>query len=232
VRRQAIILAAALSAFSALAGCTGRQAQQDAPGVTHLETRPLASLAAQPMIVLPMRYLRGGDPMGWANDATRRELLALVDTELQRILAERGVGSDWRFPADLARAAQRNPGIAPDPYMLAAEALRGPNARRGDRLTEPFASQVRTLIAFHDGRLVLYPLELRFEPVDGGQGRAVLRVAVLDARRSEINWIAEIGSEPASAYSPALAVGIARVLADLIVESSNYSYSGRKWLLQ
>ena len=71
-----------------------------------------------------------------------------------------------------------------DPYALAEEPLRSPVAvDRRTRLAEPLASQLRTMVALHeDARLVLAPVELRFERVRRGHGaRPVLRAR---ARRS------------------------------------------------
>jgi hypothetical protein len=84
------------------------------------------------------------------------------------------------------------------------------------RLTEPLASQLRTLIALHeDARLVLAPVELRFEPAGTG-GRGVLRLVLVDPRMSVTRWIGEIASDPAPAYGPVISASIASKLANLV----------------
>jgi hypothetical protein len=50
------------------------------------------------------------------------------------------------------------------------------------------------------------------------EGRAVLRIALLDARRSKIVWMADVVSDPYPSFSPALAASVAEHLADLIAK--------------
>lgn len=212
-------IAVMLPALALLAGVGGVRAQ-GAPDreMAPLVRRPLASLAARKVIVLPTHYLRPADSLGWAAQiANRRDYLRDVDAEISFALGERGLDRRWVFPRALAAAARRNPTIAPDPYDLAAEWLRPPLRKAPDLLPEPFASELRTLIAIEDGtQYVLFPVEIRFEPAGAGKGRAVLTVAVLDPRRSRIVWMGDIGSDPAPAFTPALAASAAEHLADLI----------------
>jgi hypothetical protein len=170
--------------------------------------------------------------MGWAGQITDpADYLADVDAEIAFALSERGVAKRWVSAEAITRAAKRNPGFAPDPHDLAAQWLRPPSRKNPDRLPEPFGSQVRTLIALEeDAQYLLLPVEIRFEPAGkkagaqaagdgmagGGGGRAVLRVALLDARRSRIVWMADVASDPSSSFSPALAASVAEHLADLI----------------
>ncbi len=185
--------------------------------VAPLPNRPLAGLAGQQVIVLPTHYLRPGDSLGWAAAAERpRQLLRDVDDELAFALEERGFRTKWVLPDQLARSAQRNAPHSPDPYALAAEALR-PMARRPSdgRLTEPLASQVRALVALHGGRYALFPVELRFEKIGEG-GRAVLHVLLLDARLSRIAWGGDIRGDTASTFGRGLIASAANNLADLI----------------
>ena len=59
-----------------------------------------------------------------------------------------------------------------------------------------------TLVALHqDVRLVLAPVELRIEKAGPTTGRGVLRVALIDARLSNVYWSGEIPSDTASAFS-------------------------------
>jgi hypothetical protein len=140
------------------------------------------------------------------------------------------------------RSVRRNPGFAVDPHDLSADWLRPPLEKPPEQLPEPFASQLRSLVALQEGaQYVLYPVEVRFEPVDveaqssspsasgsagadGGatgsrtEGRAVLRIALLDARRSKVVWMADVVSDPYPSFSPALAASVAEHLADLIAK--------------
>jgi hypothetical protein len=184
-----------------------------------LGARPLAGLAAQPLILLPVQYLRPADTLGWAQHVQAPSaFLARIDDELTFAARERGVKSAWAFPEDLARSARRNATYAADPHGLAAEGLRprGQRPRLPAPLGEPLATQMRALVALHDARYALLPVEVRFEPAAEGGGRAVLRLALIDARRAEVVWVTEVASDPAPAPSPAIAASLASHFGDLI----------------
>jgi hypothetical protein len=209
-----------LAGVAALALACGSPAPKpEPPAPAPLPNLPLGGLAGQQVIVLPTHYLRQGDTLGWAARVERpREYLRALDDEIAFALREHGFGTSWRYPEDLARIAKRNPGYAADPYALAAERLRPGAARVEGQLREPLASQVRGLIAMTEARYALLPVELRFEPEPQTEsGRAVLRVALLDGRRSIVRWAGDVRSDPAAQPSPALMATIASRLADLIV---------------
>ena len=87
---------------------------------------------------------------------------------------------------------------------LAEEPLRSPALNIEQRLPEPLASQLRTMVALHeDARLILAPVEVRFEPVGTG-GRALLRIVLVDPRLSRPTWIGEVVSDSASAFGPVI----------------------------
>ena len=210
--RSPIAFAAAV--LLALA-CGG--SKQGGEQLAPLPSRPLAGLAGLRVVVIPVHYLRPADSLGWAASIDRpREFLATVDDEIAFALGERGFRTNWVFADALARSARRNATYAADPYALAAEGLR-PLARRpaDGQINEPLASQVRSLVALHDARYALFPVELRFEKVEAA-GRAVVRVALIDARLSRVRWMRDVASDTASALSPAMAASVADRLADLI----------------
>jgi hypothetical protein len=94
-----------------------------------------------------------------------------LDADLLAAFDERGLRKTWIFPEDLQASFKRNASYAADPYGLAEEPLRSPALNTQQRLPEPLASQLRTLVALHeDARLILAPVEVRFEPV--GQAAA------------------------------------------------------------
>ena len=190
---------------------------------------PLAALAAQRIVVVPTQRLREAGALGWlAQAGVPRDYLAGFDAAIAAALAERGAGGSWVMPQDVLRSARRNPTYATDPYALAVSSLE-PSRRPPPRdapLAEPLASQLRAIVALGDARYVLLPVELRFErvtppagaAVEGGTegGRAVLRVALVDARLAQVRWAGDVASEGAAAFSPALATSVAARLADLI----------------
>jgi hypothetical protein len=115
--------------------------------------------------------------------------------------------------------SRRNPAFGADPYALSAEGLRAGVRRSNANLGEPLASQVRSLIALTDARFAIVPVEVRFVPAPADSGtRAILRVALLDGRLSQITWAGDVATDPA--VSPpergALLAGLASRFADLI----------------
>ena len=226
--RVAIQAAAAVLAV----GCASPQQAAAQEGVP----RPLAPFAARPVLVLPARYLGPDGTLGWgAQISDPTTYLSDVDAEIAFALEQRGVKNRWIFPPAIVRSVRRNPTFATDPHDLAAEWMRPPMKKPPEQLPEPLASQIRSLVAFQDGaQYLLYPVEVRFEPVEApsgsasagpagsaatsGEGRAVIRVVLLDARHSRIAWMADVASDPYPSFSPALAASAAEHLADLIAK--------------
>jgi hypothetical protein len=199
-----------------LAACRGQKGAETPPPVEP-QLRPLAQLAAQQVIVTPSYYLRAPDPLGWSAQVPKsREYLKSLDDELALVLAERGLKSQWVYPADLVRAMKGSPTYAVDPYTLGVSPLRSPNLRSGGKVGDPLATQLRTMIALQDARAVLVPVELRFEKDKDGLGVAVLRVALLDGRLGDVRWIGDVRSDPASTLSRATLTSLANHFADLI----------------
>ncbi|HEX6534502.1 MAG TPA: hypothetical protein VF041_07890 [Gemmatimonadaceae bacterium] len=205
-------------ALAAAVGCAGAGAQQGSGGAPAPVRRPLASLATRRILVLPTHFLRPGDSLGFASQITDPgEYLGEVDAEIAFALGNRGLKDRWVFPERLAEAARRNPTYAPDIHALAAQWLRPPLRRVPEQFPEPFASEVRTLIALEDNsQYLLFPVEIRFEPAGAGAERAVLTVVLLDARRSKIVWMGDVMGDASTHFTPALAASAAEHLADLI----------------
>jgi hypothetical protein len=171
------------------------------------------------LIVMPTQGVRAGDALGWAAKAgDRRLFLASVDSALETAVRDRGL-STWALASELARTARRNPLYATNPSdVRAADAVRFLERQRDSEIPEPVASQLRTLIGFHDARYALVPVEIRFEPGSAaGSGRAVLRVAVLDVRGSRLVFIGDIVGADAPDFSPSVGADLARRFTDLVV---------------
>jgi hypothetical protein len=197
-----------------LAACHGKSAEAPAP---QPPVRPLSALAGQRVVVTPTYRLREADVLGWSAQIPRsREYLRSLDDEIATALADRGLKTQWVYPADLAKSMRGNPGYAADPYALAADPLRNPAVQPSTKIGDPLVTQLRTMVALHDARMVLMPLELRFEREKSGQGIAVLRLALIDGRLGEVRWINDVKSDPSPAFSHALLVSLARHFADLI----------------
>ena len=97
------------------------------------------------------------------------EVARTQDADIAEAFRDRGMKT-WILPSGLDSAFRRNPTYATDPHALAEEPLRSPSLSGDQRLPEPIASQLRTIVALHDdARLVLAPVELRIEAATGGQ---------------------------------------------------------------
>jgi len=177
---------------------------------------PLAGLAGQHIVVLPVHYIRPDTIGVAARIDDPRGYLATLDSAIERSLGERGFRTSWTYPPALARSAKRNAGYVADPYSLAAERLRAGVRMTDTRLAEPLASQVRGIVAVTDARYALFPVELRFERVPDGKIRPVLRVALLDARGSSVRWVGDVRGAAGTSVTPATLESVAFALADLV----------------
>lgn len=199
-----------------LLGCGGQQASQTQAAQPAV-VRPLASLAGQRIVLTPAYRLRDGDALGWGAQIPRsREFLRALDTAIAAELALRGLEKQWVYPPDLARSAKASPTYAVDPYALAVEPLRSTSVAPGGKIGDPLVTQLRTMIALHDSRFVLLPVELRFERDKSGQGIAVLHAVLVDGRVGEVRWTGDAKSDPSPTFSRALLASVASHFADLI----------------
>ena len=204
----------AVVALATLASCS-RAAKTDA--TPESSAPPLAGYAALRMIVTPTAHVRSTDSLGWVQQlGGARGTARRLDTALVAAFGARGMTSRWVFPAELARAFDRNRTYATDPYQLVVEGLRRPNFKTGEKYGEPLSSQLRTMIALQeDTRYVVLPMDLRFDREGAGQ-RAILRIALLDPRTAEAKYVADVKSDVAASAAAALA-SVAGRIADLFV---------------
>jgi hypothetical protein len=179
--------------------------------------RPLSGFAVQRLVVAPTGHVRSGDSLSWVQMLGGPKAMARrLDTSIVAALDARGLASRWILPAALSHTYERNRTYASDPYQLVIDQLRGPNFKTGERYGEPLSSQLRTMIALEDNsRYVLLPVDLRFEKTNQN-GRAVLRLALLDPRATEAKWVGDVKGDPASSPTAALA-SLAEKIADLFI---------------
>jgi hypothetical protein len=146
--------------------------------------RPLESLAGQRILVLPVQYAVFADTLGWSAQVPAvRDYLRTVDDEITFALRERGLEANWILSDVGVQSARRNASYAADPYAIQASQLRPGGRTDVFILSEPLASQLRSLVALNDARYVLFPVEVRFTgSMTGGKpganGVATPRVAV------------------------------------------------------
>jgi hypothetical protein len=200
-----------------VAACTrGRQGSTTNPPAAPVAAAPLAGLSVQVLLVTPTQRARVATTLTAFQAPAPTELIKSMDADLTTALREREIGRTWVFGDALARSHATNPTYATDPRALAVDPLRAPSLQRGGRLAEPLASQLRTMIALHNGRMVLIPVDLAIEPEAGATGgRGVLRLVLVDPRLSVIQWYQDIRGDTAPTYGPAVTASIASRIANL-----------------
>ena len=177
----------------------------------------LAGLTTQTLVIAPVQRLRISTEVGWSGPSSRT-LLAQLDSALAAELKARDIGRNWVLATALVQSAARNPTYAADPKNLGVEPLRAALPTVGSRLPEPLATQVRTMVALHEARIVLLPVELRVDRVEGGADRALLRLVLADARTTEVRWASDLRLDPANAPGPVFIGAAARRIADLFIQ--------------
>ena len=209
IHRRSALTASLLVSSLACGGGAKPQTQPELPD------HSLSGLAAQHIVLLPTYSIRVMPGLSWSIGRPL-DVQRTLDADLLAAFDERGLRKTWIFPEDLQASFKRNASYAADPYTLAEEPLRSPALNVEQRLPEPLASQLRTLVALHeDARLILAPVEVRFEPLGTG-GRAVLRLVLVDPRLSRPTWIGEVVSDSASAFGPVISASLASKLANLV----------------
>ncbi|MEO5904926.1 MAG: hypothetical protein ABIQ55_13005 [Gemmatimonadaceae bacterium] len=147
-----------------------------------------SGMPGRPLLILPAQYIGIITPAGqYELSMMNRDLLTLVDDELEDAFRKRGVGASWTFARAITAAAIRNGGLIQDPRELSAESIRRIQAS-DTPLPEPLGTQVRQLVALQEGRYVLIPIEM---DVDNRPGRAsaALRVMLVDSRSARVLWV-------------------------------------------
>lgn len=207
--------------LTVLLGCgtsapAGGQAPAPTPSAAST-TAPLAGFAGRRVGVWPTQRVAPGDSLGWSRSLPGGDsTLRVLDDTLGAVLARRGLEGQWVTAPQLMRMGRRNASFVHDPRRLTVTVL-GATRRTGEPVVEPLITQLRGLAGVADTRFALVPAELRFGSAGDGTGRAVLRLALVDVRTTQLLWLGEVASDPASAYSPTLATQLAERIADLIL---------------
>ena len=215
--RRAKCFVSAVIIVLAVSACGGGGKAQPA-AVPQTPEHALAGLAAQHVAVLPTYAVVVAPGLDWGSAIGRPgELQRTLDTDIIAAFEERGLPKTWVFPPALQRSYRRNSTYAADPYALAEEPLRSNSLVIDGRLSEPLASQIRTLVALHENvRLVLAPVELRLEKSGTNMGRGVLRLVLLDARMANVRWIGQVASDSVETFGPKITASLAARLAGVV----------------
>lgn len=184
-------------------------AQQPAP-----QGAPLAQYSSVKVAVVPVQFYKA-DAGGFAGQPAAA-MRAAFDSLLSEQLEEHGLKGMWATPADVQRTAKRNALYTTDPRNLGAFPVRNGVEPKKPQIVDPLASNLRRVVALHDARYLLMPVELRaMGGTDGGQ--LAVRLLLVDARLNTVLWQVDLTGERAATYSPALLQQLASRVADLVV---------------
>ena len=184
-----------------------------APALSAQKAAPLASYAGTKVAVVPVQFYHT-DSAGWG-EPKGSLLRAQFDSLLTDALNEHGLTGVWATPADVQRTAKRNVMYEGDPRNLGAFSVRyGANPEK--QLSDPLAGNLRRVVALHDARYALVPVELHVQSVAGGKYLAI-RLLLVDARMNVPVWQADLIGDTAPAYSPKLLEKLANRVAELVV---------------
>lgn len=185
-RRIAIV--AGMVAGLVTTGC----ASAPADGEAEIPTTPIpsAGLAGQTVAVYPFTMLLPETSLEWDSVLPpREEALAHADSILYAMLEERVPEITWAGPEALRRAAERAPGMVPDPDQMGNAVLRNFGI---STVPDPLRSQLRLLTGMVADRFAFIPASLLFyaedETPDPGDARAELTVALVDVRTGAVGW--------------------------------------------
>ncbi len=173
---------------------------------------PLAQYTSVKVAVVPVQFYRGDT--GFVK-VPAMAMRAAFDSLVSEQLEEHGLKGTWATPAEVEKAAKRNSMYSGDPRNLGAFSVRNGVGREGT-ITDPLAGNLRRLVALHDARYALMPVELRVERgADGGM--LVVRLLLVDARLMTSLFQVDLMGERAATYSPELLQKLATRLVELAV---------------
>lgn len=189
-----------------LAGCARPTVAQEQTAV--VSGPPLAPFTAVRVSITPVQSWRP-DSIGWSREVTWATTRLAIDSTLQAILEERGLGRKWAYASDMVRTAKRNPTYASDPYALGVARLRNMEMKAGNAIPQALADNLRPFTALGDTRYALIPFELRAK----GDG-VVLRVVLVDTRSRTLVWAGDLASVGGAQMVSELAARIANLIID------------------
>ena len=175
-----------------------------APGAPNPDAQRLGGIVGQPLLIAPVQSMKIAPELAWTGLPRTADILAALDQSLTDTLRARLANPQWVYAAALIESAKNNPTYATDPRGLSIQALKSPKLEVAQRLPEPLASQLRLMLALHDGRLILIPVELRFERTPAGAAHPVLHLVLVDPRLSDIRWVGDVAGVDSPTFSNVL----------------------------
>ncbi len=177
------------------------------------QSAPLAPYASTKVAVVPVQFFRADSSVFAAPAAAA--MRAAFDSLLSEAMNEHGLGGMWATPAQVIRSAKRNAMYTGDPRNLGAFPVRYGVPKEGV-IPDPLASNLRRVVALHDARYVLVPVELHVDAGKSG-GNLGVRLLLIDARLNAALWQADLSGESAAVYSPGLLQKLVTRVAELVV---------------
>jgi hypothetical protein len=173
---------------------------------------PLAQYTSVKVAVAPVQFYRGDTS---AVKLPAMAVRATFDSLLSVQLDEHGLKGTWASPADVVRSARRNAMYANDPRNLGAFPVRNGVAKDGV-IPDPLAGNLRRLVALHDARYAVLPVELRVQRVEGGT-QASVRLILVDARLMKALFQVDLAGERGATFSTDLLSQLAARIVELAV---------------
>ncbi len=187
------------------------------PSAVSPDAQRLGGIVGQPLLVAPVQSVKIAPELAWTGLPRSVDILAALDQSLTDTLRTRLADPQWVYAAALIESAKNNPTYATDPRALSIQALKSTKLEIAQRLPEPLASQLRLMLALHDGRLILIPVELRFERSVSGAAHPVLHLVLVDPRLSDVRWLGDVTGAESRAFSKSFTAEMAARVADLFV---------------
>ncbi len=158
--------------------------------------------------IVPVQLWRA-DSIGWSRAVNWGQTRLALDSALQAVLEERGLGRKWAYPSDVVRSARRNPTYASDPYSLGVGRWRSTPPEAGEVLSGVLGDNLRSVTALGDTRYALIPVELHAV----GEA-AVLRLVLVDTRTRTVVWAGDLLSPGGARMIEELATLVANLIID------------------
>lgn len=169
---------------------------------------PPPSLAGRSVLVLPSQ-----PAPGVPRDARTGEVVPGFDAELAYWLEDLGPRVDWKFPAEIRAALERNAMLAIDIDALAVGSF---HVAQVKNIGDPLLGDLRRLAALMNARWALVPVAVAYVPrVEGGRAEAA--VALIDTYGGRVLWYAVMAGEPGAEGSGDVAASAARSIARILL---------------
>jgi hypothetical protein len=170
---------------------------------------PTATFAGQTVAVIPITLVVADPALQsdtlYAAYKDRRATLLWADSLIGDAFVGRAPEVNWILPPKLRKVARRAPGLVGDPDQMGQAVMRAPNIRV---IPDPLRSNLRSLVALTDARIVMIPAALGFSRDTVGAVHADLSMVAGDARSGKVLWRSQAvgsGATPFAALEAALA---------------------------